>query len=53
MVCAADTAPIIEAIDKFVAAGFDTVYLHQIGPDQQRLADLASSDLFPHYHPNR
>jgi len=53
VVCAADTAPIIEAIDKFVAAGFDTVYLHQIGPDQQRLADLASSDLFPHYHPNR
>jgi coenzyme F420-dependent glucose-6-phosphate dehydrogenase len=49
VVCATDAAPIVEAIDKFVGAGFDTVYLHQIGPDQQRLVDLASSDLLPHY----
>jgi len=49
VVCAADSAPIIAAIDKFVAAGYDTVYLHQIGPDQQRLADAAVAELLPHY----
>jgi G6PDH family F420-dependent oxidoreductase len=53
VVCASDAAPVAAAIDKFVAAGFDTVYLHQIGPDQQRLADVASSDLLPHYSPAR
>jgi hypothetical protein len=49
VVCASDAAPIIEAIDKYIGAGFDTVYLHQVGPDQQRLADLASSELLEHY----
>lgn len=49
VVCAADTAPIIGAIDRYVAAGYDTVYLHQIGPDQQRLADAAAAELLPHY----
>jgi G6PDH family F420-dependent oxidoreductase len=49
VVCAADTAPIIAAIDRYVAAGYDTVYLHQIGPDQQRLADAAAAELLPHY----
>jgi G6PDH family F420-dependent oxidoreductase len=50
VVCATDSEPIIEAIDRFAGAGFDTVYLHQVGPDQQRLADLAASELLPHYH---
>ena len=49
VVCATDSAPIIEAIDRFAGAGFDTVYLHQVGMDQQRLADLAASELLPHY----
>ena len=53
VVCTTGPAPIVEAIDKFVAAGFDTVYLHQIGPDQRRLSDLASSELLPHYRPSR
>jgi coenzyme F420-dependent glucose-6-phosphate dehydrogenase len=49
VVCADDGEPVIRAIDRFVAAGFDSVYVHQIGPDQQRLADLARTELFPHY----
>ena len=49
VICATDAAPVIDAIDRFAGAGFDTVYLHQVGPDQQRLADLARTDLFPHY----
>jgi G6PDH family F420-dependent oxidoreductase len=51
VVCTTDAEPIVKAIDRYVGAGFDTIYLHQIGPDQQRLADLARTDLLPHYHP--
>jgi len=51
VVCAVDAQPIVAAVDRFVGAGFDTVYLHQIGPDQQRLADLARQELIPHYQP--
>jgi G6PDH family F420-dependent oxidoreductase len=50
VVCADGPEPVVRAIDRFVAAGYSTVYLHQIGPDQQRLADMAVSDLLPHYH---
>jgi coenzyme F420-dependent glucose-6-phosphate dehydrogenase len=49
VVLAVDAEPVIERIDRFVGAGFDTVYLHQIGPDQRRLADLARTELLPHY----
>lgn len=49
LVCCTDTAPIVTAVDRFVAAGFDTVHLHQVGPDQQRLVDALRSDLLPHY----
>jgi coenzyme F420-dependent glucose-6-phosphate dehydrogenase len=49
VVCTTDAATVIGAIDRFVGAGFDTVYLHQVGPHQQRLADMAASELIPHY----
>jgi coenzyme F420-dependent glucose-6-phosphate dehydrogenase len=49
VVCATDAAPVVAAVDRFVGAGFDTVYLHQIGPDQQRLAAMARDELLPHY----
>ena len=49
VICAVDAEPVIQAVDRFVAAGFDTVYLHQVGPDQQRLVDLARTELIPHY----
>ena len=51
VLCAADAAPVVAAIDRFVGAGYDSIYLHQIGPDQQRLADVARSDLLPHLRP--
>ena len=53
VVCATDVAPIVGAINRFVGAGFDSVYLHQVGPDQRRLADLASGELLPHYRGQR
>ncbi len=49
VVCATSPQPIIAAIDRYVGAGYDTVYIHQVGPDQKRLADLAMAELLPHY----
>ncbi|WP_116995428.1 TIGR03557 family F420-dependent LLM class oxidoreductase [Desertimonas flava] len=49
VVCATGATPVVAAIDRFVAAGYDTVYLHQIGPDQARLAALAADELLPHF----
>lgn len=49
VVCATDASPVIAAIDLFVGAGYDTIYLHQIGPDQTRLASMASKELLPRY----
>jgi G6PDH family F420-dependent oxidoreductase len=49
VVCASDAEPVVAAIDRFVGAGYPTVYLHQIGDDQARLRDLLSSDLLAHY----
>lgn len=53
VVMATDAAPIVGAVDRYVGAGFDTIYLHQIGPDQGRLADLAAAELLPHYRSTR
>ena len=53
VVCATDVEPVIQAIDRFVGAGYGTIYLHQVGPDQRRLADLATSELLPHYRGER
>jgi G6PDH family F420-dependent oxidoreductase len=49
VVCATAAQPIVEAIDRYVGAGFNTIYLHQVGPDQNRLFDLARAELLPHY----
>lgn len=49
VVCASDAEPIVQAIDRFVGAGYGTVYVHQVGLDQQRLADVARQELLPHY----
>ena len=53
VVCTSDSAAIIAAIDEFVGAGFGHVYIHQIGSDQQRLADACAAELLPHYRNGR
>lgn len=45
VVCATDAQPIRRALARFAGAGYDTVYLHQVGPDQQRLLDLVAGEL--------
>jgi coenzyme F420-dependent glucose-6-phosphate dehydrogenase len=37
------------AIDRFVAAGFTTIYLHQIGPDQAGFFDFSRRELLGHF----
>jgi G6PDH family F420-dependent oxidoreductase len=49
VVCTDSADAIVAAVDRFVGAGYDTVYLHQIGPDQDRLRELVRSELLPHY----
>jgi G6PDH family F420-dependent oxidoreductase len=49
VVMAVGAEVVVAAIDRLVAAGYDTVYLHQVGPDQRRLRDLAVAELLPHY----
>jgi G6PDH family F420-dependent oxidoreductase len=49
VVCTAEVDPIVRAIDRFAGAGFGTVYLHQVGPDQRRLRDAVAHELGPHY----
>jgi G6PDH family F420-dependent oxidoreductase len=45
--CGPDPQPILEAIDKYVRAGYDHVYLHQVGPDQRGFLDFAAKELLP------
>ena len=49
VVCASDAGPVVAAIDRFAGAGFDTVYVHQVGPHQDRLRALMRAELLPHY----
>jgi len=39
----------LEKIDEFVQAGFDHVYLHQIGPDQAGFIRFCESEILPRY----
>ncbi len=43
--CGPDPQLIIDAIERYVAAGFDHVYLHQVGPDQAGLLEFAGREL--------
>jgi coenzyme F420-dependent glucose-6-phosphate dehydrogenase len=53
VVCTTDADRVVAAIDRFVGAGFGVVHLHQVGPDQDRLLQLASTELLPHYASGR
>jgi coenzyme F420-dependent glucose-6-phosphate dehydrogenase len=45
--CGPDAQRHADAIDKFIHAGFDQVYLHQVGPDQPGFMEFARSELLP------
>jgi coenzyme F420-dependent glucose-6-phosphate dehydrogenase len=48
IICGPDPTLFLAAIDRFVGAGFTTVFLHQIGPDQLGFLEFAQRELLPH-----
>jgi G6PDH family F420-dependent oxidoreductase len=47
VVCGPDPERHVEAIREFIDAGYDNVYFHQVGPDQDGFLRFAESELLP------
>lgn len=47
IVCSVNPKRHVQAIGKFLDAGFDHVYVHQVGPDQEALFDLYQKHVLP------
>jgi G6PDH family F420-dependent oxidoreductase len=47
--CGPEARPILAAIGAYVDAGYDHVYLHQVGPDQEGFLDFATRSLLPEF----
>jgi len=47
VVCGPDLERHLEAIQAYVDAGFDHIFLHQIGPDQAAFLDLCQREIIP------
>jgi coenzyme F420-dependent glucose-6-phosphate dehydrogenase len=45
VVCGPDPAPYIELVSKFKSVGYDHVFLHQIGPDQEGFIRFAREEV--------
>jgi G6PDH family F420-dependent oxidoreductase len=45
--CGPDPQPFLDAFRTYTDAGFDHVYFHQIGPDQQGFLDFCERELLP------
>ena len=45
--CGPEVGPVIESVRKYVEAGYDHLYFHQVGPDQDGFFDLWSRELKP------
>jgi coenzyme F420-dependent glucose-6-phosphate dehydrogenase len=49
VVCGPDPGRIGEQIDQFAEAGYDHVYVHQVGPDQEGFIRFAEREVLPRY----
>ena len=47
IVCGPDPHAHLEAIREYIEAGYDHVYLHQVGPDQEAFFDLYENEVLP------
>jgi G6PDH family F420-dependent oxidoreductase len=45
--CGPDPEPVVEQVRTYLAAGFDHVYFHQVGPDQEGFMGFARRELLP------
>jgi G6PDH family F420-dependent oxidoreductase len=47
--CGPKAQPILDAIEAYADAGYDHVYVHQVGPDQEGFLDFAARSLLPEF----
>ena len=47
IVCGPDPEPMLEAIREYIDAGYDHVYFHQVGPEQEDFIRFAERELLP------
>ena len=47
VLCGPDPQPIVRAVQRFAAAGFTRVYVHQVGPDQKGFVAFWCSEVRP------
>lgn len=47
IVCGPDPEPILEQVGTFADAGFDHLFLHQVGPRQEEFLEFARKELLP------
>jgi G6PDH family F420-dependent oxidoreductase len=45
--CGPDVGPVLESVRTYLAAGYDHLYFHQIGPDQDGFLRFWSEELWP------
>jgi G6PDH family F420-dependent oxidoreductase len=45
--CGPDVEPVVESVKKFIDAGFDRLYFHQVGPDQYGFLEFWQDSLRP------
>jgi coenzyme F420-dependent glucose-6-phosphate dehydrogenase len=50
VVCGPDTDRHVEAVREFLEAGYDHVYVHQIGPEQEDFIRFWSEEVLPRVH---
>ena len=49
MACGPAAQPILDSIAKYVDAGYDHIYVHQVGPDQEAFLEFAARFLLPEF----
>ena len=47
--CGPDPEPLLEQIRKFEEAGYDHIYVHQVGPDQEGFLRFAQREILPRF----
>jgi coenzyme F420-dependent glucose-6-phosphate dehydrogenase len=50
VICGPHAAKHVEMIEKFADAGFDHVYVHQVGPNQEALFRLYEQEILPRFN---
>jgi hypothetical protein len=49
IVCGSDLERHLEALQQFIDAGFEDVYVHQVGPDQEVFFQFYEQELLPRF----